>query len=90
MIRAKIGVDPSYSGKTLIDYAFNPNTGKLMLGKTKSEREALYLIFRGALGFLRNPPSHHITEDESNIETLEIICMVDLLLRIVDKSKLRT
>jgi hypothetical protein len=73
----------------LIDYAFNPDTGKLTLGETKSEREAFYFIFRGALGFLRNPPSHRITEDESNSEAFEIICMVDLLLRIVDKAELR-
>ena len=89
-IRAKIGVDPSYSGRKLIDYAFNPKTGKLALGETKSEREAFYFIFQGALGFLRNPPSHRLTENESNIEAFEIICMVDLLLRIVDKAKLRS
>jgi len=88
-IRAKIGVDPSYSGRKLIDCAFNPNTGKLTLGETKSEREAFYFIFQGALGFLRNPPSHRLTEHESDVETFEIICMVDLLLRIVDKAKLR-
>jgi len=89
-IRAKVGVDPSYSGRKLIDYAFNPKTGKLTLGETESEREAFYFIFRGALGFLRNPPSHRLTEDESNIEAFEIICMVDLLLWFVDKAKLRS
>lgn len=89
-IRAKIGIDPSYSGKKLMDYAFAANTGKLTLGETASEREALYFVFRGALGFFRNPPSHRLTEDESNIESFEIICMVDLLLRIVDKAKLRS
>jgi len=87
-IRAKIGADPSYSGRKLIDYAFNPNTGKLTLGETKSEREAFYFIFQGALGFLRNPPSHRFTEGEGNIEAFEVISMVDLLLRIVDKAKL--
>lgn len=89
-IRAKISVDPSYSGQKLIDHAFNPNTGRLVLGQTQSEREALHLLFKGAIGFLRNPPSHRITEDESNIESFEIIHMIDLLLRIVDKAKLRS
>jgi uncharacterized protein (TIGR02391 family) len=88
-IRAKIDVDPSYSGQKLIDYAFNPKTGKLILGETSSEQQALHLLFRGAIGFLRNPPSHRLAEDESNVEAFEIICMVDLLLRIVDKAKLR-
>ena len=89
-IRGKIGIDSSYSGRKLIDYAFNPNTGKLTLGETASERQAFYFIFQGALGLLRNPPSHRLTEDESTIEALEIVCMVDLLLRIVDKAKLRS
>ncbi len=89
-IRAKIGVDPNYSGRRLIDHAFNPNTGKLTLGETQSEREAFYFIFQGALGFLRNPPSHRLTEDESNVEAFEIICMVDLLLRLVDRARLRS
>lgn len=89
-IRAKIGVDPSYSGQGLIDHAFNPNTGRLILGETPSERQALHLLFKGAIGFLRNPPSHRLTEDESNIESFEIIHMIDLLLRIVDKAKLRS
>ena len=90
-IRAKIGVDPSYSGKKLIDYACKPNTGKLILGKTGSEQESFYFLFRGANGFLRNPQAHRIDEEmeESNIEAFEIICMVDLLLRLVEKAELR-
>lgn len=88
-IRKKIGVDPSYSGQRLIDHVFHPNTGKLILGKIPSERQALHLLFKGAIGFLRNPPSHRLEEDESNIESFEIILMIDLLLRIVDKAKLR-
>ena len=88
-IRAKIGVGPSYSGQKLIDHAFNPKTGRLILGKIPGEQEAVHLLFKGAIGFLRNPPSHSLTEDESNIEAFEIICMVDLLFRVVDKAQLR-
>jgi uncharacterized protein (TIGR02391 family) len=89
-IRAKIEVDPSYSGAKLIDYAFNPRDGKLTLGKTKSEHESFYFLFRGSLGFLRNPPAHRFEKDESDIEGLEIILMVDFLLRLVDKATLRS
>ena len=74
-IRAKIGIDPSYSAKT----------GKLTLEETVSEQESLYFLFRGAFGFFRNPPSHRLIEDESNIESFEIIHMIDLLVRIVTK-----
>jgi uncharacterized protein (TIGR02391 family) len=89
-IREKIGADPSYSGRKLIDHAFNPKTGKLTLGETENEKQSFYFIFRGVIGFLRNPVAHRLTEEENNIETFEIICMVDLLLRMIEKAKLRS
>lgn len=89
-IRAKISVDASYSAQKLIDHAFKSETGRLILGETSSEQNALHLLFKGAFGFLRNPPSHRLTGEESNIEAFEIVCMVDLLLRIVDKARLRS
>jgi len=76
--------------RALIDYSLNPNAGKLTLGETTSEREAFYFLFQGSLGFLRNPPSHRLMEGESDVETFEIIAMVDLLVRILEKAKLRT
>jgi len=90
-IRSKVGIDRSYSGKKLIDYAFNTNTGKLILGETSDERQSFYFMFIGANGFLRNPPSHHIDEEtsESHNEAFNVICMVDLLLRLVDRAELR-
>jgi len=88
-IREKVGADPSFSGQRLIDHAFSPKTGRLILGKIPGEQQSVHLLFKGAIGFLRNPPSHSLTEEESNIEAFEIICMTDLLFRIVDKAKLR-
>lgn len=88
-IREKIHVDEEYSGQTLMDHAFKPKTGRLILGKTRSEKETLHLLFKGAIGFLRNPTSHSLTEDESDIESFEIMCMIDLLLRFVKEAKLR-
>ncbi len=67
-IREKIDVGPSRTGAGLINYAFHPKNGKLTLGETESERESFFFIFRGTLGFLRNPPAHRFTEEESSIE----------------------
>jgi hypothetical protein len=89
-IRAKTDVSKEYSGQPLINHALNPTTGKLTLGEIPSEQESIYLLFKGAIGFLRNPTSHSLTEDESDIESFEIMCMVDLLLRFVKKAKLRS
>lgn len=76
-IRSKAGLDPSHTGTKLMDEVFNPSTGLLVSGSTHNEREFFYLIFRGAHGFLRNPPSHRITGSESEIEPVEVMCLVD-------------
>jgi len=91
-IRAKLGVGPEYSGSKLINYAFNPNTGKVVLGETKNERQCFYFILAGNMGFLRNPPSHRLTvqTEESSVEAFEITCIVDHLLRLVDRASLRS
>lgn len=90
-IRAKLGVDRSYSGSKLIDYAFHPVGGTLVLGQTEDETQFLYLMFEGLVDFLRNPPEHRSTEDseDRSIEAFEIVCMVDLLIRIIGKAQLR-
>ena len=85
-IRKKLNADPSFTGNKLIDYAFKPYSGKLAFGDTQSEKDAFYFLFRGALGLLRNPPAHRFTADEDEVEAFEIVCLVDLLLRIIDKS----
>lgn len=87
-IRKKINADPSFTGSKLIDYAFKPYSGKLTFGVTQAEKDSYHLLFRGALGLLRNPPAHRFTHSE--IEAFEIINIVDLLLRIVDKSSEQT
>jgi hypothetical protein len=90
-IRVRLGVGPSYSGSKLINYAFNPVDGKLILGETEDERQSLYLVFEGLADFLRDPPKHHSAEesDERRIEAFEVVCMVDLLIRMIGKARLR-
>jgi hypothetical protein len=91
-IRARLGVDSSYAGQQLIDYAFHPTGGKLMLGETENERQLLYLVFKGLVNFLGNPQKSSSPEesDERSIEAYEITCMTDLLMRIIGKAQPRT
>jgi len=90
-IRAKLGVDLSYSGSKLIDYAFNPVSGRLILGETDDEGQFLYLLFEGLVDFLRSPPEHPSNEEseERSVEAFEVVCMVDLLIRVIGKARLR-
>ena len=90
-IRERLGVDPSYSGSKLIDHAFHPVSGRLILGDTEDESQSLYLMFEGLADFLRNPPEQQPNEEseDTNIEAFEVVCMTDLLIRTIGKARLR-
>jgi uncharacterized protein (TIGR02391 family) len=88
-IRSKIGASPDLCGADLVNKAFNPKNGKLVFGKTMSEQEGLFHLFRGSMLLLRNPPSHRFLPEYSDFETFEIVVLVNLLLNILEKSQPR-
>lgn len=88
-MRSKLGIGREYSGEELIPLTFNPEKGRLTLGATSAERQGIYLLFRGAFSFLRNPPSHTLSVDEGRNAALKVAYMVDLLIKLVDKADLR-
>ena len=88
-IRQKLSVNRDYHGSELIDLAFNPKTGKLVLGETEAEKEGTYFLFKGALMFIRNPPAHTQSGEEDRNSALKVMHTVDFLLKMVDKAKLR-
>ncbi|MCP8319974.1 MAG: TIGR02391 family protein [archaeon] len=89
-IRNKASLDKSFCGDKLIDAAFNPERGKLVLGDTEAEKKGVYFLFKGAILYLRNPPAHSLTVDEGKSEALKIMYFVDLLLKIIEKAKIAT
>ena len=88
-IREKTQAGPELFGTPLIQDAFHDATGKLIFGETQNERQALFQLYRSTFMFLRNPPSHRFVEGFSDFEILEIIMIVDLLLKILEKCELR-
>lgn len=89
-IRTKIGVNADCHGVDLVAKAFSPKEGKLTFGKTSAEREGLFHLFRSSILFLRNPPSHRFIREYSAFEIFEMVCLVNLLLNILEKSQVRT
>ena len=91
-IREKAGADRSCCGDKLIDFALNPESGRLILGDSAAEREGAYFLFKGAMRFLRNPPSHTltVTVDEGRNAAIKVMYMVDLLIKLLDKARSRS
>ena len=88
-IRAKIKAKPESHGVDLVQEAYHPQKGKLVFGETEAEREGLFHLFRSSILFLRNPPSHRFIREYSEFEIFEMVCLVNLLLKILEKSQIR-
>lgn len=87
-IRAKIGDKEGLTGDALITVAFNPATGKLIIGDTENERQSVFLLFKGANGIFRNPVAHKYIDDE-DIAAFELVCLANKLLTLTEKAELR-
>jgi uncharacterized protein (TIGR02391 family) len=84
-VRAMAGL-ASLFGVPLMNEAFNRG-GPLRLpaGENEGEQDARMYLFAGALGFLKNPPSHRHVEYQDATEAAEAILLADLLMRILDR-----
>jgi len=89
-MRERIGEGRESYGEQLVNLCFNPDSGRLILGQTESERQGIYLLFRGAFSFLRNAPSHTLTIDEDRNAAPKVMHMVDLLMKLVEKASFRS
>jgi hypothetical protein len=86
-IRKKIDdLEPNIQ-KQLVDIAFNPDNGKIELGDSRAEKEAIYFLYKGTFGFLRNPPHHSMDRRRSLNDAIKIIYFVDLLLKLLNDPK---
>lgn len=89
-LRKKVGVGREIFGSDLVDYAFGPKNGKLILGVTEAEREGTYFLFKGAFLYLRNPSNHTMEAKDSRNAAIKIMHTADHLLKLIDKAQLRS
>jgi len=72
----------------LVDFALNKNTGKLVISENTREQEGVHLLFRGAMQFVRNPPSHKKLS-YSDFEAWHAVGLIDYLLFLLKQARLR-
>jgi len=91
-VRARAGLSPTDIGTALMDKAFSPKTGllKCPLCLDESERSGLHSLFRGSVGFFKNPSSHRTVIYDDPNTTLQILGYVNILLGILDQCSLAT
>ena len=71
-------------GDKLITRALHTDNGVLTEASLpRSEREGMFLMFKGAHSFVRNPRAHRIVDEEDEQLEIEFIYLADLLLRLL-------
>jgi uncharacterized protein (TIGR02391 family) len=87
-VRKLSGLSPGDYGTKLMRKAFDPDTGPLTdQAEEKSEREAVGHLFAGSIGLFKNPTSHRDVNINDPAETVELIMVADLLIRIAERRK---
>jgi len=76
--RAGLGVD--LIGMDLMSAAFGTTPPKLQLSSVDNEQKAAHLLFRGAVGFIRNPVQHQLLSQLHRDRVLQILGYIDYLL----------
>ena len=85
-VRSRIGAPLDKVGADLVKEAMNPTTPKLVFSPVPSEQESVYLLFRGAIGFLKNPLSHRFQLPLDEQTAAEAVAFASLLMRLVDSA----
>lgn len=86
--REAAGLGNEMIGRELMKEAFHAENGILRdSGQEASEREAVFFLFMGSIGLLKNPHSHRNIELNDPVEASELIGFANYLLNIVEDRK---
>lgn len=87
-IRLKLGAPLDEVGSKLIIRAMNPSDPKLRFSDVAAEQESVFLLFRGAIGFLKNPLSHRFLDTVDQVAAAEAISFASMLMRLLERAAL--
>jgi hypothetical protein len=86
-VRSRIGAAPETLGLNLMTEAFRTQTGRLVVSSVEAEQEGVHQLFRGIIGFLKNPPSHRIITTYTREQAVAVVEFVDFLLGILGTAQ---
>jgi uncharacterized protein (TIGR02391 family) len=86
-LRTRISADPSDVGVSLVTKAMNPKSPCLVFSNVAAEKEAAHALYRGAIGFLKNPRSHRFVGTADPVHAFEVLAFASLLMRLLDGAK---
>jgi uncharacterized protein (TIGR02391 family) len=85
-LRARAALGPDAFGVDLVSRVLSSKTPKIRLSEVDAEQEAAHVLFRGAIGFFKNPHSHRSVGLKDQRTAIEQIAFASLLLHLLDQT----
>jgi hypothetical protein len=77
--------DNSLTGTALVDAVLAPDKGVLVFSSHAGEQQGIYMLYRGAIQFIRNPPMHNLIEYQASTAQI-LLRLIDSLLRLLAEA----
>jgi len=87
-LRAAGRVDSTEHGAGLVDAVLGSEKGALVFSPHVGEQQGVWMLYRGAMQFVRNPPMHRLVEYPEGVARL-FIRLIDTLLRLLSELEPR-
>jgi uncharacterized protein (TIGR02391 family) len=85
-VRRSAGAQPDDVGVKLVSQAMGPPNPVIAISAIPAEQEGAHALFRGAIGFFKNPHSHRFVEVSDRIRAFETLVFASLLLHLLDDA----
>jgi uncharacterized protein (TIGR02391 family) len=85
-LRIKTKADTGCCGLDLVNQAMPEKSPLLTFSKVDAEQKAAHFLFRGAVGFIRNPQAHRFIEIDDKQEAIEQLAFASMLMRMLDRA----
>jgi len=87
-LRAVGGVDSTEHGAGLVDAVLSSEKGTLIFSSHTGEQKGVWMLYRGAMQFVRNPPMHRLIDYPKDVARL-FIRLIDTLLQLLSELEPR-
>jgi uncharacterized protein (TIGR02391 family) len=88
-LRRAAGLGKEVIGVELVDKCLGPKEGKLVLSEISAEQQGIHQLYRGTIGFFKNPTSHRIIQEYDVTRAREVVGLIDTLLAVLRDAKPR-
>jgi uncharacterized protein (TIGR02391 family) len=85
-VRSRSRAQPTSVGVQLMTETMKGPKPIFKLSDVEAEQDSAYFLFRGAIGFFKNPHSHRFISTNDAGHTFEILMFASLLLRLLDSA----